>query len=187
MIADRIKWNERHGERNGFNPADTYLMKKLDLLKPSRVLDLACGRGRNSFFLAENGFQVTGADISDTGLKILAGEALNRNFKIQTIDTDLDLPEHLLKEEPFDSIICINFKPTVALLKSIPALLSENGTFLWCSFNEKQVELTGFSAVKALHPEEFINFCDDMKMLDYSRFIDESGFRDAYLFVKQTV
>jgi len=185
MIADRIKWNERHGERNGFNPADTYLMKKLDILKPSRVLDLACGRGRNSFFLAENGFQVTGADISDTGLIILAEEALNRSLTIQTIDTDLDHPEQLLKEVPFDSIICINFKPTVALLKSLPEMLSENGTFLWCSFNEKQVELTGFSAVKALHPKEFCNFFGEMKLVDYSRFIDESGFRDAYFFVKE--
>jgi tellurite methyltransferase len=187
MIADRIKWNERHGERIGFNPADSYLMKKLDMLKPSRVLDLACGRGRNSFFLAENGFKVTGADISDTGLKILAGEALNRNLAIQTIDADLDNPERLLNEMPFDSIICINFKPTLALLKSIPDLLSENGTFLWCSFNEKQVEITGFSAVKALHPAEFVKFYEGMKMLDYSRFIDETGFRDAYFFVKQTV
>ncbi|MDP2237122.1 MAG: methyltransferase domain-containing protein [Bacteroidales bacterium] len=185
MIADRIKWNKRHGERNGFNPADTYLMKKLDFLKPSRVLDLACGRGRNAFFLAENGFHVTAADISDTGLKILYEEALKRSLSIQTIEADLDEAEPLLSLERFDSIICINFKPTEAFLKFIPELLSENGTFLWCSFNEKQVELTGFSAVKALHPEEFCNFFGEMKLVDYSRFIDESGFRDAYFFVKE--
>jgi SAM-dependent methyltransferase len=37
-------------------------------LAPGRVLDLACGEGRNSIFLAQQGWQVTGADFSVAGL-----------------------------------------------------------------------------------------------------------------------
>ena len=37
-------------------------------LTPGRVLDLACGEGRNSIWLAQQGWQVTGADFSVAGL-----------------------------------------------------------------------------------------------------------------------
>jgi ubiquinone/menaquinone biosynthesis C-methylase UbiE len=35
-----------------------------------RVLDLGCGTGRHSVFLAEHGFEVCGIDISETGIRI---------------------------------------------------------------------------------------------------------------------
>lgn len=37
-------------------------------LTPGRVLDLACGEGRNSIWLAQQGWQVTGVDFSVAGL-----------------------------------------------------------------------------------------------------------------------
>ena len=37
-------------------------------LAPGRALDLACGEGRNSIWLAEQGWQVTGVDFSATAL-----------------------------------------------------------------------------------------------------------------------
>ena len=40
------------------------LLKYLNPVKGSRMLDIACGKGRHSRFLAEHGFDVTGIDIS---------------------------------------------------------------------------------------------------------------------------
>jgi SAM-dependent methyltransferase len=40
------------------------LLEKLQPLNGSRMLDVACGKGRHSRFLAEKGFDVTGIDIS---------------------------------------------------------------------------------------------------------------------------
>ena len=37
-------------------------------LAPGRALDLACGEGRNSIYLAQHGWQVTGADFSPVAL-----------------------------------------------------------------------------------------------------------------------
>ncbi len=39
-------------------------LRALDLPQGARVLDLACGKGRHSRYLAEKGFDVTGLDIS---------------------------------------------------------------------------------------------------------------------------
>jgi SAM-dependent methyltransferase len=47
--------------------ASAFINKLIEHLQPareSRMLDIGCGRGRHSRFLAEKGFQVTGIDIS---------------------------------------------------------------------------------------------------------------------------
>ena len=49
-----------------------FLSREIDRimrLVPGKVaLDIACGEGRNCVFLAQNGFTVTGLDISDVGI-----------------------------------------------------------------------------------------------------------------------
>ena len=71
MEADRQRWNERYRAEEylmGERPS-RFLMESLPLIvrhcPGRRALDLACGEGRNSIFLASQGFAVTGVDISD--------------------------------------------------------------------------------------------------------------------------
>src|SRR5690348_8778881 len=52
--------------------AKAFILRLLDYLKPkpeSRVLDVACGRGRHSKFLAAQGFDVTGIDLSPDAIE----------------------------------------------------------------------------------------------------------------------
>lgn len=184
MLADKLKWNERHGSRDGFNPPDRYLLDHQHELKPGSVLYLACGRGRNAFFLASEGFNVTGVDISDRGLQALQQEALLKGLNIRTVEMDLDEPELLLSLGQFDNVIIINFKPDSRLLQLIPSLLRDGGIFLMCSFNEKQSALNGFPTEKALHPDEFIAFNAELQLIDYIRFEDVTGHRDGYILKK---
>jgi tellurite methyltransferase len=186
MEADRIKWNLRHGERKGHHPPDTYMIRFLRQLSSPLALDLACGRGRNSFFLAEAGFKVTAVDISETGLSMLRQEAMMRKLDIRTIEADLDSMPGLLAGNTFNTIIIINFRPAASFLQELPKLLNADGTLLWCSFNEKQSYISGFPAVMALQPEEFTQFFDCLDLIDYSRFSDDSGERDGYLFKKHS-
>ncbi len=184
MISDSIKWNERHGAKTGFHAPDSYLQQQFSRLKPGKALDMACGRGRNAFLLAAGGFETIAADIAEVGLQHLRAAAHERHLSVETMLIDLDEPDLLNQKAPFDTIICINFKPGKALLKLIPDLLSQDGTFLWVSFNELQVALNAFPPAKALHPEEFVDSFTSLKMIEYKRFTDETGHRDAYLFTK---
>lgn len=52
------------------------------LQKGSQVLDLACGAGRHSVLLAENGFRVTGADLAENLLSVARNEAAAKNLEI---------------------------------------------------------------------------------------------------------
>lgn len=52
--------------------AETFMEKLIDHLQPmqgSRMVDIACGKGRHSKFLASNGFDVTGIDISPDSIQ----------------------------------------------------------------------------------------------------------------------
>lgn len=65
-----------------------FLQRAVKGLAPGKALDIAMGQGRNSVFLAREGWEVTGYDISAVGLKAArtAAGALGRN--IHTIQSD---------------------------------------------------------------------------------------------------
>ena len=67
-----------------------FLRQHSNLLKSGRALDLACGRGGNSVFLAEAGYTVDAIDISDTVLSRLKVYADQRRLNIRCIIADLD-------------------------------------------------------------------------------------------------
>jgi tellurite methyltransferase len=185
METDRIKWNGRHAERKGHHPPDSYLLKMQNKLKSGKLLDIACGRGRNGLFLAKNNFEVLATDISEIGLSVVDQTAARQNLTVKTLQLDLDKPNELLTYGQFDSIIIINFKPLPALLALLPTLLAPGGTLLWCSFNDLQIESFGFAPEKALFPQEFSNYFEKLTLVDYSRFQDDSGHRDGYLWEKK--
>ncbi|WP_429885985.1 class I SAM-dependent methyltransferase [Geoalkalibacter halelectricus] len=95
MNEDAGKWNARWQERaqNPWVP-DPWLVHVLPLLPAGRLLDVACGRGRNALFMAERGYAVTAVDVAAEGLKQLADEARRRGYALQTHHCDLEtLPD----------------------------------------------------------------------------------------------
>jgi len=94
--SDRIKWNERFGSENsllgeGPSPFLASEIERLLRMAPGRrALDIACGEGRNSIFLARNGFQVTGIDISDAGIAKAVRRARAEGLEIDFLRMDLD-------------------------------------------------------------------------------------------------
>lgn len=129
---DRIRWNKRFSEGaylSRTHPSDL-LVKHQELLQDFRntrdtqALDIACGRGRNSTFLIDNGFDVTSVDISDVGLSKL--RELHKNSpQLTTICHDLDqgLPEFATQ---FDVILKIRFL-NQSILPSLCSCLKPGG------------------------------------------------------------
>jgi peroxiredoxin len=63
-------WNERYEAAAALYGAEPnqFVAAELGGMSPRRVLDLACGQGRNSVWLATQGHSVTGIDLSDVGI-----------------------------------------------------------------------------------------------------------------------
>ncbi|MBC8164420.1 MAG: class I SAM-dependent methyltransferase [Bryobacteraceae bacterium] len=57
---------------------------------PGTALDLGTGEGRNALFLAENGWTVTGLDISPVAIQQARKNATDRKLNIEAIVADLD-------------------------------------------------------------------------------------------------
>jgi len=106
------------------------------------VLDIGCGRGRHSLFLAELGFDVTATDISPEGIEQLRREAKKRKLesRIKTVVCGmLELP---FADNSFDGVLGFHsiFHTDYAGLKTVIAkitdILKKSGQ-LYITFNSK--------------------------------------------------
>ncbi|HSA96557.1 MAG TPA: class I SAM-dependent methyltransferase, partial [Acidobacteriota bacterium] len=64
-----------------------FLIESLKGLKPGAALDVGAGQGRNAVWLATQGWDVTGIDISGVGLAAAAANAAKAGVSIRTIKT----------------------------------------------------------------------------------------------------
>ncbi|MCX6632686.1 MAG: methyltransferase domain-containing protein, partial [Candidatus Solibacter sp.] len=69
---------------------NAFLAEVAKLLKPGRALDIGMGQGRNSVYLAELGWDVTGFDISERGMELARQSPAAAGVKITTINTSMD-------------------------------------------------------------------------------------------------
>ena len=89
MREDRIRWNKKYGERDWPTEAADIIRDYHHLARPGLALDIAAGNGRNAFFLAQQGFGVVAADISEQGLLKISGAHEN----LYPLCVDLDVFE----------------------------------------------------------------------------------------------
>ena len=87
MQKDRQKWDARYRERPGGNDPSSIVAKYWERAPVGSALDIACGNGRNSLFLAEKGFAVDAVDISGVAIDRLTGKHPN----VDAICADLDV------------------------------------------------------------------------------------------------
>ncbi len=100
---DREKWDSRYRKHMGGTEPSLIVKEYADLASCGNALDIACGNGRNSLYLAEKGFKVDAVDISTEAMDHLAGKNPNINVICQDIDTWI-IPENL-----YEMIINIRF------------------------------------------------------------------------------
>jgi SAM-dependent methyltransferase len=82
VTVDAATWDERYAGRELVWSAgpNRFLVERAGDLAPGRALDLAAGEGRNSVWLARQGWQVTAVDFSAVGLE--KGRALARGADV---------------------------------------------------------------------------------------------------------
>jgi len=128
-----LKWDNRFRNEAcvlGKEPS-RYLVDHMDLIMAHvpgpKALDIACGEGRNSIFLAKIGFQVSGLDISAAGLekgrKWMAREGVTIDFHQANL-------EQFEFSEQYDLILNCNFLLRDLIPKSVAAL-SPGGIFVF--------------------------------------------------------
>lgn len=133
---DRDRWDRRYRERPD-RCGSTY-RPVLDLAAPvlptgGRALDVACGAGHNTVFLARHGLDVVAADVSPVALELVRRHAADAGVadRVTTLQVDLtqgldDTPE---LDGPFDAVTLF-FYHAPELLPGLVQRVASGGTLV---------------------------------------------------------
>ena len=101
-----------------------------------KALDVACGPGRNSFFLAEHGLDVDCMDFSQQALNYLNQQRATKPKAIQKklLPMQVDLSSNQLQKQHYDAIIVIRYLDRSAFSCYFEAL-KPDGRLFFKAFN----------------------------------------------------
>ena len=126
MQEDKQRWNEKYLVAPMPQETSDILKDNIHLANKGRALDIACGTGRNTHFLADKGFIVDAVDFSDYAL-----EKIRDDEKIHKIDADLDA--YIFEEDAYELILKVNYLDR----KMFPGIingLKKGGIFIYETF-----------------------------------------------------
>ncbi len=188
-IQDKEKWDVKYLKKSQLlrpREASKNLQECIFHCKGTKALDLACGAGRNSVFLAEHGFDVDAIDIAKIAIEALNSEAKNKNLlsKISTHHVDLDT--YVIQENIYDIIIMTNYLDRT-VLESAKSALKKDGilfveTYMVSDDNEKE-QSNPDNLLKNQELKEMLD--DSWQILHYDEFKNEDY--EIYKMKKQVI
>jgi len=166
MESDRIKWNLRFASDDSYlgERPSPFLLREIERIRQlapgKRALDIACGEGRNSVFLALNGYEVTALDISDVGLAKAARQAEENALVIDFQCVDLDGYQFT---EKFDLIIMFNFLLRDLIPQAVQALSAGGLLIVDTLLESPQLLATHKNPAYFLRRSELPDICRDLQ------------------------
>jgi tellurite methyltransferase len=173
---DKDRWNEKYDTEVylfGEKPIP-FLTDNIHILPKGKALDVAMGEGRNGVYLATQGFDVTGLDISEKGLEKAHALAAKNNVTIQTKVVDLESIQ--FEPNSYDLIICTYYMDR-GLYKKFRDALKPGGMLLIETYNMDYLKYRRFNAKWALNTNELLDLFKGMRILRYRDYDDA---REAY-------
>jgi SAM-dependent methyltransferase len=145
------------------------ILALLDLPEGSRILDLCCGNGRHAIPLAQQGYQISGLDLSEYLLEQAVAEAEAQGTAIRWLHSDM---RHIPFKNEFDAIINIftsfgyfeNEDEDLRVLQQAYQALKPQGLFLLETVYQPRV-------MRAFTPHGITRYDDGLIVLE-ERYID---------------
>jgi tellurite methyltransferase len=134
----------------------------LENVAPGRALDVACGRGRNAFFLAALGFEVVAVDVSDVAVDIVRARAASSAAAAVTA-VRADLEVHPLPRPPgYDVIVVVAYLQR-SLFAPLAAALAPRGLLVYETFTREHPRI---NPAHALAPGELRSAFPTLAVVD---------------------
>jgi SAM-dependent methyltransferase len=114
MDDDRRRWDERYEDRRPGEPAPPVALGDLHdhVPRAGRALDVACGLGEQTVWLAARGLHVDAVDVSPVAVarvrELAHRVGVADRVHVHVADLDRGLPTHL--PGPYDVVVCQRFR-----------------------------------------------------------------------------
>jgi len=188
-LKDKEKWDKKYLKKPQLlvpRDASIHLQKYINEVKKGKTLDLACGSGRNTLFLAQNGFEVDALDIAQIALDALQTQLKAENLS-HLVDTKLvDLDNFSIKDDKYNLILMCNFLDR-QLIQKTKQILNKDGIFIVETYmiddkNEKEDS----DKINLLEKNELKKIFDDSyEILFYNEYDNEPY--EIYQMKKQVI
>lgn len=162
--VDKVRWNEKYQDNKIPDKPIKLVSDYAKLSKEKHALDIACGMGRHSKYLASQGFEVDALDISSVAIEQLQG--------IPNIHTkEVDFDTYVLPKEKYGLIVCTYYLERKLFAQMIDAL-KPNGIILFETFlhdegNERAPSNPAFMLNKGELEATFADKCELLHILEF--------------------
>jgi ubiquinone/menaquinone biosynthesis C-methylase UbiE len=103
---NRILREERYSPEEPDQVLVDFITRLKKKNKKLRVLDLGCGAGRHQLYMAEQGFEAHGIDISETGLNLTKERLKRQNLEAYIIRCDMKMLPYV--DSCFDAVVSLH-------------------------------------------------------------------------------
>jgi tellurite methyltransferase len=146
--TDRNRWNGKYAQRPAativdadewlIEAHDTITQNTPDLTVTRRAVDLACGIGHNSVWLAQHGWDVDGVDISIEGLGLAEQLATKTDAVVNWVKADLDnwRPD----PDSYDLAVVFRFLDRVTVPQIVNTGLKPGGWLIYETFAASELD-----------------------------------------------
>jgi len=168
---DKNRWDKKYDTEVylfGEKPIP-FLVENVHILPKGKVLDIAMGEGRNGVYLATQGFDVIGLDISQQGLNKAHKLAEKNNVNIETHVVDLE--SFTLEPNTYNVILCTYYMQR-NLFKQFQSALKPGGMIVVETYNIDYLQYARFSREWALDTNELLVIFKDMRVIRYQDYDD---------------
>ncbi len=146
-----------------------------EIIKPCKTLDIGCGEGFYSIYLAKRGFEVVGIDLSEKAIEYAKKNANENGVNVKFIAMNVKNLNKL--DEKFDFVFewaflhCITKpKEREEYIEKVSKLLNKGGKYFSICFNEDQFKEIPEESKKALGSILYFSSLNELKKLFSSYF-----------------
>lgn len=184
-MGNKDYWNSKFASREDkLLQPESSLINNIKYLKKGTVLDIACGDGRNTIFLLQNNFKVTGVDFSIKALDRLEKFAGKNNLCVYTKQIDLSSDSCINELGIYDNVVINHYRLSKEHISELQSHITSNGILFVCGFGHKHKVDSKIRKEDLIMPTDFENIKDDFELVNYIENEDSRGFFVTYVFRK---
>jgi SAM-dependent methyltransferase len=176
--AEKDRWNKVFSSPQpvfNSNP-NAFLVEAVRGRHPGMALDLGMGQGRNALFLAQQGWAVTGVDISDVALSQARQQAERMHLKLTAVL--LDAKDFDFGSERWDLVAVIYF-PASPYVARIHRGLKPGGIVVMEAFHRDSGEKHRLGDGVVFGSNDLVKLFEDFRILRYEDVLAPSDWNPA--------